>query len=223
MATRAIRWRLGAVLGSVVSSGRPSPPDRVRGRLPHSPGGDLCVTRNWVPGRPLTDFGRRRPNLPLPLERVKSGDPRYQMAAWRGAGLGRLERKTLTPGSSPGQAPTLSPRRPLRNPKLGARKTPHRFPPRTAESASPLGEGEDPAPLRGRGGVLQRSPRGEGAKTAAHEQTGDVMQMSPWATCGRPSRPGPFGSSAARLTKVLIDDIVGAGNLYVPDPAAGAG
>ncbi len=35
------------------------------------PGGDLCVTRGWVPGRPLTGFGRRRPNLPLPLERVK--------------------------------------------------------------------------------------------------------------------------------------------------------
>ena len=30
----------------------------------------------------------------------------------------------------------------MRNPKLGARKTPHRFRPKTPESASPLGEGE---------------------------------------------------------------------------------
>ena len=178
-------------------------------QTPPSPGGDPCVTRNWVPGRPLTDFGRRRPNLPLPSERVKSGDPRYQMAAWRGGGLGGLERKTLTPGSSPGQAPSLSRRRPLRNPKLGARKTPHRFRPKTPESASPLGEGEDPAPLRGRGGVLQRSPRGEGAKTAAHEQTGDAMQTSPWATQRRPNRPAPFGSSGAWLAKILIDDVGG--------------
>ena len=36
---------------------------------------DPCVTRGWVPGRPLTEFGRRRPSLPLPLERVKSGGP----------------------------------------------------------------------------------------------------------------------------------------------------
>ena len=27
------------------------------------------VGRDWLLGRPLTDFGRRRPNLPLPLER----------------------------------------------------------------------------------------------------------------------------------------------------------
>ena len=35
------------------------------------PGG--CVIRAWVRGRPLTEFGRRRPILPLPLERVKTG------------------------------------------------------------------------------------------------------------------------------------------------------
>ena len=33
----------------------------------------LCVTRAWLPGRPLTGFGRRRPNLPLPQERGKTG------------------------------------------------------------------------------------------------------------------------------------------------------
>ena len=37
--------------------------------------GGLCTTRSWVPGRPLTDFGRRRPNLPLPRERVKNSGP----------------------------------------------------------------------------------------------------------------------------------------------------
>ena len=35
--------------------------------------GDLCVTESFVRGRPLTDFRRRRRNLPLPLERVKNG------------------------------------------------------------------------------------------------------------------------------------------------------
>jgi len=59
----------------------------------------------WVRGRPLTDFGRRRPNPPLLLER------------------------------------------PLRNPGVVARKTPHRIRPKTAESASPLGEGEERRPL----------------------------------------------------------------------------
>ena len=37
-----------------------------------SPRKYVCTTQDWLPGRPLTDFGRRRPNLPLPLERVKS-------------------------------------------------------------------------------------------------------------------------------------------------------
>ena len=30
---------------------------------------------DWLPGRPLTCFGRGRPNLPLPSERVKSDAP----------------------------------------------------------------------------------------------------------------------------------------------------
>ena len=57
--------------------------------------GGCCITRSWVPGGPLTDFGRRRPNpsassgqvLPLPLERVKSGG--------RGGGCSRVG---LVPG-----------------------------------------------------------------------------------------------------------------------------
>ena len=36
--------------------------------LAHAP----CSLECWVRGRPLTGFGRRRPNLPLPSERVKS-------------------------------------------------------------------------------------------------------------------------------------------------------
>ncbi|MCY3896571.1 MAG: DNA polymerase Y family protein, partial [Chloroflexi bacterium] len=98
-----------------------------------SPTGDLGVTRGRVPGRPLTDFRRRRRN----------------------------------PGSSPGQAEAGSnplPERPLRNPELVARKTPHRFPPRTAESASPPGEGEEPPRLRGRG-ALFKGLTGRGSKS----------------------------------------------------------
>ena len=79
--------------------------------------------------------------------------------------------------------------RPLRNPRLVARKTPHRFRPKTPESASPLGEGKERrilagidaahppvttvpvAPLRTR--VMQRSPQGEGARATASLGTRD--------------------------------------------------
>ena len=50
--------------------GPPSPPDRVRGRLQPSP--LRRPLRSGMPGRPLTEFGRGRPILPLPSERVKS-------------------------------------------------------------------------------------------------------------------------------------------------------
>ncbi len=74
-----------------VGNAAPTPKRKQRGRRdgggeeepsPHSggytggclsPWRDLCVTRPWLPGGPLTDFGRRRPNLPLPQERVKNG------------------------------------------------------------------------------------------------------------------------------------------------------
>ena len=36
-------------------------------------------------GGPLTDFGRRRPNLPLPSARVKSGDSGDQVTPHLGA------------------------------------------------------------------------------------------------------------------------------------------
>ena len=38
-------------------------------KTPHPdplPRRDLCVTRGWLPERPLTEFGRGRPILPLP-------------------------------------------------------------------------------------------------------------------------------------------------------------
>ena len=63
------------------------------------------------PGRPLTDFRRGRRNLPLPLERGRAARP-----VDVGVGTGLLVRgpstgRPVTPGSSPGQAPTLSRRR----------------------------------------------------------------------------------------------------------------
>ena len=56
--------------------------------------GGSCITRSWVPGRPLTEFGRGRPILPLPLERVKSGhalevDGRFASVSSRTAVVGR--------------------------------------------------------------------------------------------------------------------------------------
>ena len=68
--------------------------------------------------------------------------------------LGFGARKTLTPTLSHGEREEewTRLRRPLHIPGLGARKTPHRFRPKTPESfgklrtgsASPLGEGEEP-------------------------------------------------------------------------------
>ena len=54
---------------------------------------------------------------------------------------------TLGVGARKTLSPTLSQRRPLRNPSLVARTTPHRIRPKTADSASPLGEGEERRPL----------------------------------------------------------------------------
>ena len=105
---------------------------------------------SWVEvrGRPLTDFGRRRPNLPLPSERVtigvslrglapqhscspnsagsgqalplpletvKSASPLGRCRPYAGAGAWTETGRPLTPGSSPGQAPTLSPRRGIKS------------------------------------------------------------------------------------------------------------
>ncbi len=54
----------------------------------------------------------------------------------------------------------------MQNPELVARQTPHRFRPKTPESfdklrtgsASPLGEGEEPPLLRGRGAFCKGLP-----------------------------------------------------------------
>ena len=51
-------------------------------------------------------------------------------------------------------------RKVLHNQGLGARKTPHRFRPKTPESASPLGEGEERPRLRGWRRARQGSPTG---------------------------------------------------------------
>ena len=62
-----------------------------------SPQRELCVTRGWLRGRPLTGFGRRRPNLPLPLERVKSS-PAFEVAA-RCAKVSTREKFLAEPGA----------------------------------------------------------------------------------------------------------------------------
>ena len=49
------------------------------------PCGGCCVTRNWLPGRPLTDFRRVRRNLPLPQERGKTGVPSNRLTPSTGA------------------------------------------------------------------------------------------------------------------------------------------
>ena len=57
-------------------------------------------------GRPLTDFGRRRPNLPLPLERVNSGGSRMRVvgAVWAGLDLGGSGGGALVMGAAVGCA-----------------------------------------------------------------------------------------------------------------------
>ena len=105
------------------------------------PGG-WCSPVSWVRGRPLTDFRRGRRNLPLPSERVKIGGP----GGWCSTSAWLLDRSSH-PHPSP--LPQVRGRkRRLRPIGLGARKTPHRIRPGTADSASPLGEGEDWRPWR---------------------------------------------------------------------------
>ena len=47
---------------------------------------DSCVTRGWLPGRLLTDFGRRRPNLPLPRRWIKTAGVARDEAGLASAG-----------------------------------------------------------------------------------------------------------------------------------------
>ena len=107
----------------------------------------------WLRGRPLTEFGRRRPILPLPSERVKS------RCGLRGRG-GVLQRsprareKERRPTSLRACSDFVT--------AVGwvHRKTPHRIRPKTADSASPPGEGERVAPASASKsrGVLKRAP-----------------------------------------------------------------
>ena len=70
------------------------------------------VGRGRVPGRPLTGFGRRRPNLPLPLERGRMaasasspGEGKSRAALRGGRGWVGVDARTRShPGSRPGQA-----------------------------------------------------------------------------------------------------------------------
>ena len=114
--------------------------------------------------------------------------------------------------------------RPLRKPSLVARKTPHRFPPRTADSASPLGEGEERCGLwsiasEGAcwGGDLERktphrirprtadsaSPPGEGEEPRRIRGRGGVLQRSPQ---GRGRKSGSVFTDGAAFCKVLSRD-----------------
>ena len=142
---------------------------------------DPCVAGGWLPGRPRTDFGRRRPNpgsspgqvLPLPSERVKSGDP----GGWCTTSAWRVHR-----GSHPHPSP-LPHGRPLRNPRLGARKT--------LTPTLSHGEREQERPrFRSRGGVLQRSLKGEGERAAARKRSLTLARGASWAGWGR-GRPTP--------------------------------
>ena len=150
---------------------RPSPPDRGSGAgsspLPQGRGrkrGDLTIAVTtcggggggvWVRGGPLTECRGRL--LPLPLERVKRGGPGGRVLDF---GLAASPRQPPSPPDrSPGQAPALSlkgegERAAISHKEfdpgpscvvagMGVRGTPHRLRPRTPESASPLGEGEE--------------------------------------------------------------------------------
>ena len=90
-----------------------------------------------TPTQLLTGFGRRRPNLPLPL-----GEGEERCAPTQVRNPGAVARKTLTPGSSPGQAPTRS----------------HRE------------RGQEPPQLRGRGALCNGLP-GEGKEALPQEHT----------------------------------------------------
>ena len=108
------------------------------------------------------------------------------------AGPGRPEDPSPQP-SPPGE-------KPLRNPGLVARKTPHRFRPKTPESASPLGEGNN-------GGRLKKftpptcpsgfaKVSGEGAKAAA-----DSRLRGDFAAGSLPAQPDLRVVAPGRGTK----------------------
>ena len=102
--------------------------------------------------------------------------------------------RPLTPGSSPGQAPTLSHGRPLRNPGMVARKTLTGFGRKTPEpvgglgtgSASPLGEGEErcaPTQVRNPRVVARKTPHpriesGAGSNPLSQER--EPVRPSHW-------------------------------------------
>ena len=138
-----VRLPSGRTLGALVSGApRPEDPLPIVGGdvdICLSSDRDICVARGWLPGRPLTGFGRRRPNLPLPSERVKSGAACIRLHP---NGLASVETTT----GRPLILTFFSGECFLRDPRVGARKTLHRIRPKTADSASPPGEGEERRP-----------------------------------------------------------------------------
>ena len=133
----------------------------------------LASRSTWLPTTQGRRFGALRPEDPHPDPLPRGEGKDVGLTRERGQGVGgaeRFDRKTLTPtlshgergktrdwrgsrGQDRGGAGRLDRKTPhpnpllqaklLCNPKLGARKTPHRFRPKTPEPASPPGEGKE--------------------------------------------------------------------------------
>ena len=152
---------------------------------------DMCVIRDWLPGRPLTDFRRRRRNLPLPLERVKRGGlgGRCSTSAWlvhRGSHphpsplpQGRGSKSGVTQEEiDPGPSRVVT--------GLGAQKTAHRFPAKTPEPRI-----ESPGSSPGQAGAGSPSPPGEGEAGRPRRK---VLNFGLAASLRQPPSPQPSPS-----------------------------
>ena len=174
----------------VASGGRSSEPWAAE----LSPPGDLGVSRDWLRGRPLPDFRRRRRNLPLPLERVKIGGPgaRCSTSAWL---LHRGCHPHPSPlpqgrGSKSGVSQVEigpSPSRVVAGWVRG--RAPHLFRPKTPEPASPLGEGEERRPRRkvldlGLVASPRQPPSPQPSPSRAREEEAGLLSASQWPGSG---------------------------------------
>ena len=143
-------------------------PRRLRGRggvLQGSPGEG---EDRW-PWRTVFDFGL-------------AASPRQPPSPQPSPSRAREEERHRTRAFDPGPSRVVD--------GMVARKTPHRIRPKTADSASPLGEGEESPRLRGRGGVLQRSP-GEGEERRPGRR---VLDFGLAASLKLPPSPQPSPS-----------------------------
>ena len=94
--------------------------------------------------------------------------------------MGLVARKTLV--FPVGEGEESWPCRTLIRGGLGARKTPHRFRPKTPESASPLGEGEDRRLLEGVGAPTQLLTEFGWLRTGSASPLGEGEERrAPWA------------------------------------------